>query len=74
VPDARISQVDGQLTVAVPSRLAPGVVEVLPQVRAAKLLHEEETLHGWAVGFLSMAGRLAIEGDQARAAEDAASR
>jgi len=71
MPEARISLVDGQLTVAMPSGLAAGVVKVLPLVRVAKLLHEEETLYEWAVVFLAMAGRLPIDAHQARGAEDA---
>jgi hypothetical protein len=70
---ARISLVDDQLTVAMPSGLAAGVVKVLPLVRVAKLLHEEETLYEWAVVFLAMAGRLTAHGGQARATEDVVS-
>jgi hypothetical protein len=61
-PGARLQMADGELAVAMPSRLVPGGhVKVLPLVRVAKLLHGEETLHGWAVTFLAMAGHLAID-------------
>jgi hypothetical protein len=61
-PGADLEMVNDELTVAMPSRVVPGGrVKVLPLVRVAKLLREEETLHGWAVVFLTMAGQLAID-------------
>jgi len=44
------------------------VVKVLPLVRLAKLLQEEETLYEWAVVFLAMAGRLVPDADAQAAA------
>jgi hypothetical protein len=61
-PEADVSLVRGEFVVTLPSQAGgKGVLKLRPAVRTAKLLTEEETLFGWAIVLLAMAGLPNVE-------------